>query len=144
MRHSAEPQNLPHIAVILNLDSFASSLVYFLGLLAPVPNSRVSQQGYSGAETMLAVRFMYLIIWLPVSHDHTLHINTTFISLSNFLSTLKAISPLEPEKISSHPSSSHRGRARGSSPCVSHLHTCVLMVSVCYCFQRTVDGSRGT
>lgn len=103
MRHSAEPQNLPHIAVILNLDFFASSLVYFLGLLAPVPNSRVSQQGYSGAETMLAVRFMYLIIWLPVSHDHTLHINTTFISFSNFLSTLKAISPLEPEKISSHP-----------------------------------------
>lgn len=125
MRHSAEPQNLPHIAVILNLDSFASSLVYFLGLLAPLPNSRVSQQGYSGAETMLAVRFMYLIIWLPVSRDNTLHINTTFISLSNFLSTLKAISPLEPEKISSHPSSSHRGRApRLVAMCQSPAYLC--------------------
>lgn len=36
------------------------------------------------------------------------------------------------------------GRAWGTSPCVTHLHTCVLMASVCYCFHRTVDGSRGT
>lgn len=80
--------------------------------------------------------------------DHTLHIDTKFILFFLLHAVLHLFNCVHRGKISTAtahtPPHPDRSRARGTSPCVSYLHTCVLMVSVCYCFHRTVDGSKGT
>lgn len=80
--------------------------------------------------------------WPHSAHRYQIHL---VLSLTRRPSPLQLCARGKISTATAHtPPHPDRSKARGTSPCVSYLHTCVLMVSVCYCFHRTVDGSKGT